>query len=353
MKTTPGPHDVERLPADLTADVVAFFDTLRKAQVGFLGTVGQAQSLLGGESGQLAHVVAIQGRLTRQFFDAQRSIMMHRAEVDVAVAHIGATAENTSTAMVAARVQAVGGVPAVRATPWSDARADIDVVHRSAREEIASLGAFVVRTMADADSLARVIDEAFEPDEPDGAMAERQLRALLDEWWNVEKQESRDVIDDADARAAMRRHIERIEAGEDLEAARSPGDPSEPGVGYGERLRVLPPEIVAALATADPADLHDLLATLADSLAPAPTVATPPAIRLACDVIIKFDPVPAAPRGTEVASEVAPEEAFRRFWDKASAPAASRRHWRRIPPRVVLPMTAVTSGLALFVALIG
>jgi hypothetical protein len=77
--------------------------------------------------------------------------------------------------------------------------------------------------------------------------------------------------------------------------------------------------------------------------------ATALAIRPGGDAIIRFDPVPAAPQVTEVA----PEEAFRRFWDKASAPAASRRSWRWLPPRVVLPMTAMTSGLALFMALIG
>ena len=120
-------------------------------------------------------------------------------------------------------------------------------------------------------------------------------------------------------------------------------------VRHDERSPLLPSEIVAALETAKQADLSSLLGTLADFLAPVPTVVGPPDLRPVDDMVIRLDPAPAAPRR----SEVGPEEAFRRFWDKASAPSVSHSSWRWIARRVVIPMTTVTSALALFMAVIG
>lgn len=354
MDTSPRSHHVETHSAAGNAEVEGFFDTLRTAQSSFMATVGHAHSLLGRESGQLAHVAAIQGRLTRQFFDAQRAIMMRRAEVDAEVAFIGSVTEDEAGARVAAARTQAGDVTALpvmarAAAPVEFSYADPAPVHRSARQEIAALGVAVVRTMSEADSLAAVIDEAFEPDEPDGAAAQRQLTSLLDEWWRVENQEGRAVVEDARARAAMRQHVATIEAREIIGAAHGPDTRTEVVVTQYDPSPLLPSHMVAALDRADVDGLQSLLATLADSLDSPPserTLVEGPRNR---DLVILLDRVEAPRR----VIEVAPEDAFRRFWDKGSAPVTSRRNWRWIPTQVVLPMTAVTSALALLLAWIG
>lgn len=428
METTPRLDDVEKVPsrprrasADQNAvEVERFFAALRAAQVGFMEAVGQAQAELGRDSGQLSHVAAIQGRLTRQFFDAQRSIMMRRAEVDAEVALIGATAEEQADELVsAARAKATASalherstVPASRrclprpemfvSTSSVDIAADTQVEppQRSPRQEIAALGAAVVRTMADADSLARVIDEAFEPDDPDGAAAERQLSQLLDAWWRAENQEGRAIIDDANARAAMRHHVAGIEASEitvdiidtfdivdsepsfditlatDAETATEISDVADiadmseiadiSGVGGPDDQTVtsavptsthLPDLMLAALDTADPDGLQSLLVALAASLDVQP-VATVRATSEVCtagmadpvdDLVIRADRVAAA----DGAASNAPDETFRSFWVKGNTPADDTSGWGWIPVHVVLPMMAVTFVLALVLAWIG
>ena len=89
----------------------------------------------------------------------------------------------------------------------------IDDDDRSVRQQIADLVATVVRSGDDADSMAEVINDAFIPDEPDGAGAKRALQAVLDRWWESENQESRAAIDDATARAAMRFHLAMVQTG--------------------------------------------------------------------------------------------------------------------------------------------
>jgi hypothetical protein len=156
MDTTLRPYDVDELPAVQRPDVAAYFETIRTAQEDFLITAGKAQAMLDRDSGQLAHVAAIHGRMTRRFFDAQRSILSLRAKVDDDVALIGVSE----------------GGDSARLTPW------VDVV------------------LADLN----------------GAAAEHQLTSMLDEWWRTENEEARALIDDAHARAAIARHVADVAA---------------------------------------------------------------------------------------------------------------------------------------------
>lgn len=316
-------------PSDARVD--EFFDTLCREQIRFLQAFGHARSLLGSESGQLAHVTAIQGRLTRQFFDAQRGLMRRRADVDAEVAEIAAAAAQYSSELVeGARAQVAAGL-----VPPTRIGRDVVVAEGelSDQQQIASLGVSVVHTMEEADVLAAVINDAFESREPDGAAAERQLAAILDEWWAVELQESGAVVDDANARAAVRRHIGAIEADEILDAARAKQAAQPPKAEPAQVLpsvlpvavlpitarpiAQLPNRVIDLTNNADTSDLAALFAELAASLAELPaTEPTPPAIALA----LKVDLAPAESPSkavVELQMPVAePDDPFRVFWEQ-------------------------------------
>ena len=203
--------------------------------------------------------------------------------------------------------------------------------------------------MADAESLAGVIDEAFEPTEPDGIALQRQLASLLDDWWRAENHEGRAMIELAEARAAIRAHVARIEAGELIGSARRAADDIEPSPNQPEQqrseqqhpepqqqLQPLPPQISAILDQADSIGLDSLLVMLADSLDQPRTGFGPPQGPPVDFAGIPVDrPTPALPR-----KEIGSEEAFRDFWSVGSAPGGPRRtfRWPKTPvPAVSRP----------------
>ncbi len=353
METT-RPHPVEQVHAGRPAAADAFLEALRVEQARFLEAIARARSLLGHESGQLANVAAVHGRLTRQFFDAQRTIMSRRAELDAEVAAVGRAADERADAQLAvARERIAAGSLHDDAAESGDlherARAAAMLGReRSTRQQIAALGVSVVRTMDDVDALATVINGAFELDEADGVVAQRQLTALLDGWWQSELQEGRAVIDDAHARAAVRQHVAGIEAGQLIEAAReSAGLECDSGTRDAEPSAVLPREVADALDEAPDGDLESLLAHLTDSLQLPVDVVTLPAAMDDDDVIIRFEPAPMAPAAAGSA------EAFQHFWSQAPSPLDTRGSSGWFPTHVLLPMTAATSLLALLFAWIG
>lgn len=227
-------------------DTDDFLATVRAEQARFLATIRRACSELPRESGQLACVAATQARLAQQFFDAQRAILTHRADVDAAVERIGGSSTSDSTAVATGTT-----VPVSR-----------NFAHRSPRQELAELGLAVVRTKADTDSLADMIDDAFEPDEPSGIVQQRQLAALLDTWWSTAKADGAEAVDDARAHAAMREHIAAIDAG--TRVAVPPAECHRPST------QLLPTAVLSALDSPDAATLRALLDTLAASLQPGP-----------------------------------------------------------------------------------
>lgn len=351
-------HPVDQRTADRSAEAAGFLDTLRAEQARFLEAVAHARSLLGHESGQLANIAAVHGRLTRQFFDAQRTIMCRRAELDAEVAAVGQVAQERAAIMVAdARERVATGSSVDRSPAALVAVGDgecSDVLARggrSTRQQIADLGVTVVRTMDDVESLAKVINGAFELDEADGVAAQRQLTELLDDWWRAELQEGRAVIDDAHARAAVRQHVAGIEAAQILEAARPVGEAlvlDAPAIDSAPAT-LLPRHVSDALDAAESGNLESLLDHLTDTLDLSPE----DVLRSDdddCEVIIRFEPAPLAPASPPSGSA----EAFQHFWAHDPTPPVRRSTttgW--FPTHVVAPMTAATSLLALLFAWIG
>ena len=117
--------------------VTAFFETLRREQSRYLDAVGNAHGLLGPEHAHVAQATAIQFRLTRRLFDAQRSIVTHRAEIDAQLAVI--------------------------------------------RREVG------------------LPDDVFTAGQPDAASLERGFDALLDEWWQLEQNDRRRALHESSA----------------------------------------------------------------------------------------------------------------------------------------------------------
>ena len=110
METFARPGDSANTPLARAPQVDAFLTTLRTEQARFLDVVRQAQSQLQRDWGQLGQVAATQLRMTQQFFDAQRSIMSRRADVDAEVALIDVAAEGGAAASIEeAREQAAAG----------------------------------------------------------------------------------------------------------------------------------------------------------------------------------------------------------------------------------------------------
>jgi hypothetical protein len=217
------------------------------------------------------------------------------------------------------------------------------------------------------ESLARLIDGAFEQAEPDGVVARRQLRELLDSWWEAEKQEAKAAVDDATARAAMRVHTAKIEAGEIAILVPPAATPQAPDVYRYQPPAALPAPMVSALDETDHEHLDDVLAHLLDELDSGPKVPVPPK---ASDETVADQTVaallgtpwlPPALRSSAVAPTSpaptdslhdrsdAPQEAFDRFWGAFGG--AGTRRW--MFPQLVLPAVAVVAVLALVLAVVG
>ena len=186
-------------------------------------------------------------------------------------------------------------------------------------------------------------------------MAKRQLASLLDDWWRAENEDRRAVIDDARARADVRQRGAALEAGEivkDAHLAEKPGATARKAVAPSP-LRVLPPHLVIALDTAQPADLRVLLAALADSLEP-PANGTASPAHVGAEHVEEADTRPAHAPGDLRLIESTSHDPFVQFWghrESAVDELEPKRRWR--PAQAVLPMTAAVSAVAMAMALIG
>ena len=294
-------HDFSRVPAAPTVEVASFFEALRGAHACFLDTVGRAQSLLEHDAGQLAHIASVQSRLTRSFLDAQRSILMHRAEIDAEVALVGLPERAQATEVVAA-----------------------------AREQ-----SFIE--------------------------AERQLATLLDAWWVAEREEGRAALDDAFARSAMHHHIASVEAAGPVDWT-APQTFAAPTLSATPRSSAVAPDLaltqtLAGLDSAGAGSLEDLFLSLAEALnepaqgaapisfdAPSadakPVDLAPPAQLLAPSVVVENE-------------EVARAEAFQEFWQAPQPAVVAKRASTWVITQVVVPMAAVTAAIAIIMAWVG
>lgn len=327
----------------LQADVEAFVETLRREHQRFLAAVGDAGARLGKDAAALANTAALHARLTRQFLDAQRTILCRHAQTDAEVARIEREAEAGAATLMAnarRRVAAMSehpacGLPGVVMPP-------------------AVLLAPAIAPAVDTAALAEIVDQVFQPREADGVTARRQLTELLDSWWASEQQEARAKIDDASARAAVRRHQAGLEAA--ATSASIVAAAPYPPVGDGFRgVAPLPTRMVEILDAAGTTDLDGLFESLLASLE-VPTAVSmaipvlrrdPSAAPLAEGAIIRFEPSPVIPaKGSD--------EAFERFWAKepvAPSPARRARWWHHAV--VVVPATVVSSLLVAALAWVG
>ena len=345
METT-APTVRSGAPSAVSVEVLRYFEVLRNEQSKFLEAVAQARSVLGHETGNLSQVSAVQGRLTRQFFDAQRSLLQRRAEIDAEVARIAAETEEHANVVLAS---AVAHATLDRPTPPAhvDGRTDEDAspslvrIEQSTRQAMAALGVLAVRSMADADALEQVINDAFTPSEPDAARMERELQLVLDAWWTAEVHEGTALVDDARARAAMRLHLAHLEACEIAGSAAPVTDASSKA-----SVSLLPSAVVQTLESARESSLDDVFAALQRSLAPAPKPLLPAVQSVGTSPALAVTNV-AVERST-------PADQFQHFWHHEVATVDERTFsLLSIIRRIVFPMFAVTSGLALALAWIG
>jgi hypothetical protein len=337
---------------DLSPEVERYFDALRREQARFLDAIGQARAALGHDAGQIAHLSAVQGRLTRQFFDAQRLILQRRAETDAEVARIAFETEDHANVVLASAVAHAAAGQFAPPQPGEhhdgpELPGDLSpaaLVEQSTRQAIAALGVLAVRTKADADALERVINDALAPTEPDSARMERQLQKVLDEWWSSEAQEGRALLDDARARAAMRLHLAHIEACEIVGAA-APVETEAPAA---VAPTLLPASVVEMLDSAKADSLDGLFEALQRTLSPQPVA--PVAVAAAPAMSQALVAVPSA-----TLERAATADQFQHFWHQEPAAPVDERTLSLVDVlrRIVLPMCAVTSALALLLAWIG
>jgi hypothetical protein len=363
MDLTPplAPSDSRSMPVGLGPPVETYLTRLADHQSQFLAAWTDTNRSLHPSSGQVAKLAAIQLRMSQEFLDAQRAIVRRRAETEATIVAIAAEAEAECTTMIdqarsqAAIVVGASEPPVMSANTLAPRRSSdggrATTPGRLAPPNPAGRATELAAPQVVDESLAMLIDNLFESSEPDGVAARRELRSLLDGWWGVEKQESQAAIDDAHARAAMRRHLARVEA--DELARFAPPCVSVPAVPIHtpHPPSALPIPIEVALDSADHEHLDDVLAHLLDSLGPV-TAATPPEQLTASEdsgaVITLPDPVggPSDPLNDRTA---APQEAFDRFWGTFTA--GGSRTW--LLPQLMLPAVTVIAVLALVLAVVG
>ncbi len=280
-----------------------FLDVLRSEQFRYLDAMSEANEILRTEPGRVALIAALQNRLTQQFFDAQRSIIMRQAIYDVEVQRIESRADTDVRGIVAAarsrmKALAAAGVPLAPPAggPAVDAPAPEPGVALARRTE---------------EALAELPDAAFVASEPDPEAVQRQLGALLDQWWSALNQDGQAQIDHAHARAAMRRHVAAIESGVmEMPAPRPSATPSATTLAAPTPAAPTPPAL----------DLPRASSVAAAPVAAAP-VRSPEASLLPAPVPLPA-PVATASPGTIVVSADLPSKLLRAI---ESAPIADLR----------------------------
>jgi hypothetical protein len=348
METALSSPECDPTSASSPVAVAAFFETLRSEHERLLVEVRRAASQLD-DGGQLGALAANHIRLTQRFFDAQRGILRRRAAADAEVARIRHEAEAAALAMISAaqsRAAAIVASGGTVAEDWSSVEVDIAGLAGSIEDDV-RLGDAV------------------------GVDAHRQLGVLLDEWWTTEQRECRDRLDDATARATMMQHLVDLEAqaiGGRLDAyLESVGndvvvvEPADIGTGsVPSGPDVLPDDLLAMLAAADPAQLEALLGSLLEQLAPTGEPAAPEAASEAAPesaqpsdgVIIRLDRAPGATDADALHDSFWATDAQRATAvdDRHSEPE-STLHWAGW--RVLVPMTAISAVMSVVLAWVG
>lgn len=353
--------------AEASAAADRFLSTLRSEQARYLAAVEEARARLAQDDGQLAHVAAIQGRMSRQFFDAQRAILRRRADTDAEVARIAAETEATALALVdRAQVHALAGNTDPAELGLPDVAFDVPV-SPTWRDGVAALSVSVVRSSADVPEIQAIVDDAFRSADPDGVVTERELRRVLDDWWRLTSQECTALIDDANARAAVRLHLAGVEARHVLDHTLVPVSDAEPAADQELSIESPVADDLVVEEGPDTSFAPPVGSTVIDLPAPAPHVAVVPVIAAldatdqagldgVLDELLDAFEVPVVPElaptmaepAIRLDEELPPQEAFRRFWEQGRPAHAPAPHRGWSPTRLVVPMVAL-SGLAVAV----
>jgi len=283
----------------------AFLDTLRAEQAEFLDALWRAGSVLESAPGETPPYVATHVGLTRQFFDAQRSLMARRAEFDAEIASLVAE-------IAAARGEST--VAAGWAPPMPEARIEM----------------------------------------LDDAAPQQQLAALLDIWWAAENERGAARLESA------RMHLARVHRQSTVEASPKAADAdwarsvitslpplAAPTIPSSDELAeplstssdALPSDVMDVILRSDTSRLDSLFDELVARLgtdSPAPAFGAPlppPQVGLAVR--------------PEAVAFVAPTP------EVVAQPSALREFATTTLLRVILPMAAAVGLLALVLAWIG
>jgi hypothetical protein len=310
----PAPARPPALAAAVRPAAETYLARVTAEQQRFVDSLGAAQGLLDGSAGELAELAAGQTRLARQFLDGQRAILRHRADTDAAIAVIATSG------------------PAELAPPTAAGRVDLVAPTALAQAPVRAPGRPSVPIEADEESLAVLIDGAFEDA---GVLAEAELQQLLEAWWCRERDNDRAAIEDARTQAAAARHLaRRVPA-----PAQARPEPVE---------SLAAADVIELAARADAGDLGRLLDSLFELLGEQGAVLPPPA---APEAPADAEVTPAAaPASGPAASEA--EAAFDRFW-RGGTGASRGSVTERLLVQVLLPMVSLVAVLALVLATIG
>lgn len=270
---TPAEPEMRSGAADSPSAAAALLRGLGHEHRDVVDRLATSPSLLPRESRNLAEMLAFQARLTRQFFDLQFLLLEESARLDTEIAAIDAATVAASVASAAADTELEDGV----------------------RQMLAALAADIVRTPGDVESVSKVLDDAFMPDELHlhgvlGAVAE-----IFERCRSEADAVARRRMADARARAATMLLMERVEACDASMAA----PPVAAMVAASEELA---DDLDALLAQFDDGLPIDAEVRWADDVAAAPAVT---------GALIVLDGTTATPIDS--------------FWDRGRARTAPRR----------------------------
>lgn len=215
----------------------------------FIDRLAVAPTLLPPSERNLGEMLAFQARLTRQFFDLQRQLLERCAVLDAQVAAIDAAAAATALGDERFPISTLG---VGNYDPSAFAADEV-------RQALAALATTVVTTPDDVASLAKVLDDAFAPDEFPFAAVLSEFASTFDRCWSETNRVAQLRLADAQARAAMLLHFANIEQGSSYVAAPEAHAP--------EATELVAPPVSTALA-----DLDALLAQFDDGLELTPTL---------------------------------------------------------------------------------
>lgn len=385
-----------------SANVDEFLTLLAAAQTRFLCSIAEARELLATEDGRVKKVATLQSRLTQQFLDAQQQIIRRRVDTDRQVGQVATESEAVTLGLLETARTNAESICSGRArlpeesngsaldelllAPWvqpaDDGRTPVEfgdpvgpvfgtdrlapafIEHldrHSLHQHISELATSAVQSGSEARSLAEVIEDAFETADPDGSTAKRELGEVLDEWWRVEKQDNRVMVEDAHAQAAIRLQLARIEAADVIEEAcrRS-------GAGQTDASIPEPPSrksetrIIKVLDTAEHLGLDEVLSSMLDSLSGDPVDPDPVAVQpfggfppprgsLSVAALSR-----SGPHDTLTIVGTAPQEAFDQFWSVRATEGTSASPRRYGGSRhLIFPTASAAVALAVFLAWIG